>query len=178
VVFQEQTRRRLRGGGLALFTLGLFSLGFGIAAPHLAPDRAPVPVAYATASRLPGTGPFGGTLALYGNPAGTVPPAPQFGCTVRDASGRPAGGRLTQDGLGRLDRRVVDDRPLLPVLRVTDPSPEQSLTCTGPAARETGPLYLIATTGQRDLVPMAAFSFATCAIVLGVAATIALRPID
>jgi hypothetical protein len=173
-VFQDQTRRRLRAGGLLLVVLGLISLGLGIATPQLAPDRYPALVTVGEPAVLPGAGPFGGRVALYGR---SVTPE-SLGCRVSTARGRaitlrPAGAAA----LATLDRRVIDGQAVVPVLELRSAPSGSTITCTGPGSVASQPMYLIVSAGQRDLVPMAAFSFATLALVLGVAALIGLRPL-
>lgn len=175
MVLQEGTRRRLRAGGLILLVAGLLSLGFGVAAPHLAPDRVPLRVLPGRPAPLFGAGPFGGAVGLYagGTATGSGPASlEEFGCTTGDGAGA-----LTRAGLARFGERVVDDVALVPVGRVVKPSSGRAITCTGPAATGASALYLILEPGQRDLAPMAAFSVAAFGIVLGLAATIALRPL-
>jgi hypothetical protein len=176
-MIQHRTRRRLRAGGLLAIVLGLLSLGYGFAAPSLAPDLPPRPVPVDRPVALPRTGPFGGTLALYGNPAlsGARPSLAQLGCTLRTRTGTIAGRGLSASGAAGLDRLVVDGRALVPLLAITGTSSGSTISCPAGASQ---PLYLIVTTGRRDLVPMAAFSFATLALVLGSAGLIAMRPVD
>jgi hypothetical protein len=179
VAYRERTRRQLRAAGLLLAVLGLASFGFGIAAPALAPDVAPVPVAVGTATPLPATGPFGGTVTLYG--AATDSPGPNqnlLACTRQTADGRTSRAGLSEEGAAALERRVVNGRALLPLLQIRDAAPDQRIRCTGAGAYAVQPLYLLTTVGQRDLVPMAAFSFGTLAVALGLAAVAGFRPID
>jgi hypothetical protein len=177
VVRTETTRRRLRAGVLLLALTGLLSLGFGLAAPSLAPEVPPVPVPLGEPVPLPATGPFGGTLALYGAANGaTRPDLDRLGCRLRTGTGRVTG--LSERGAAGLDRRVVEGTALVPLLRIESSAPDWTIACDGPGEADVQPLYLISTTGQRDLVPMAAFSFATLALVLGIAGAVLLRPID
>ena len=180
MVYQERTRRRLRAALLLLAVIGLASLGFGVAAPSLAPDVAPVPVPLGEAVRLPDPGPFGGTVALYGaatDATGISPTVELLGCRLSTDHGDGTETGLSERGSRRLDRRVVDGRAMLALLEVQG-SAERSIRCDGAGAIGLQPLFLITTTGQRDLVPMAAFSFATLALVLGIAGAVVLRPLD
>jgi hypothetical protein len=173
-VFQDQTRRRLRAGGLLLVLLGLISVALGIAAPQLAPDLAPALVTLGRPARLPAAGPFGGRVALYGRATS----AELLGCQVATARGRPF--TLHPAGVGTLatlDRRVVDGRAVVPMLEFSSAPSGSTITCIGPGAVAAQPMYLIVSAGQRDLVPMAAFSLATLALALGFAAVIGLRPL-
>lgn len=168
-------RRRL--GFLAVGIIGLISLGCGIAAPSLAPDVAPVPVLLGRPARLPAPGPFGGTLALYGASTDTVPPPiDQLGCQLRTDTGRAVNIGLSKRGTTSLDRPVVGNQALLPLAKIEGASSDWTITCESPVAPAIEPLYLVATTGQRDLMPMAAFSFAALALVLGIAGVIVFRP--
>lgn len=179
MVYQEHTRRWLRAGLLLLSALGLLSLGFGIAAPSLAPDLPPMPVAVGEPTRMPKIGPFGGTLALYGASTEAAPPnLEQLGCRLQNGAGRTTQVGLSEQGAASLDRRVVDGRALLPLLRITAEPSDGDLICDGTGADSVQPLYLITTIGQRDLVPMAAFSFAALALALGIAGAVAFRPIE
>lgn len=175
MVYAEHVRRRLRISLIALAGLGFASLCFGFAAPSLAPDVAPVPVVPGTATALPPAGLFGGTLALYGAPTDELPAtAERLGCRLQD--GRSTRTGLSPRGAADLDRRVVAGTALRPQLVIRGSSPEWTITCDGAGSLTMQPMYLITSSGQRDLVPMAAFSFATLALVLGVAGGVRLRP--
>jgi hypothetical protein len=177
VVYQERTRRRLRAGLLLLAVLGLGALGFGLAAPNLAPDVAPVPVRIGSPTALPSVGPFGGTLALYGNSSVNADQG-RLNCILQTGKGPAPESALSERAAADLDRRVVDEQALLPLLAIRNSSPDWTITCDGPAATAAQPLFLLATTGQRDLVPMAAFSLATLALVLGIAGVVVFRPLE
>jgi hypothetical protein len=172
-----QTRMRRRAGSLALSLLGLISFGFGFAAPSLAPEVPPVPVLLGQPARLHVPGPFGGTLALYGASTEIVPPPVELlGCQVRTDTGREVRTGLSDHGTASLDRPVVGNQALLPLATIEGASSGWTITCDSPAATAIEPLYLITTNGQRDLMPMAAFSFATLSLVLGVAGVVVFRP--
>jgi len=173
------TRRRKRLAAVVLTGFGLACLASGILAPTLAPDRPPVPVPTATPTRLPATGIFGGTVALYGRPAANVPTPGQLGCRLITGSGTPAGvDQFSAGNAVALDRLVIDQVAVLPLFTVEDAPDSATVACSSAATDDTQPLYLVATQGRRDLVPMAAYSLATLALVLGIAGVITQRPLD
>lgn len=177
VAHTESTRRQLRAGMLLLAVLGLGSLGLGFSVPSLAPDVPPVPVPLSMPVTLPKAGPFGGTVALYGAPTeGWAPADDLSGCRLESGSGRATELELSERRADDLDRRVLSGRALVPLLKIQDASSDWTITCAGPGAIGAQPLYLVTTSGHRDLIPMAAFSFATLAIAVGIAGTVTYRP--
>ena len=168
-----RNRRLLRIGFGLLAGAGLISLGLGLAVPATTKDPTPIPIALSTAVPLPAAPHFGGRLVVYGHPTTTG----RIDCTVRsETTDRSA--LLSASAAEGEDRLVVDGVAVRPLLLVTDPPSPSNILCTGGFAATSLPLYLIATNGHRDELPMAAFSFATLALVLGLAGAISLRPPD
>jgi hypothetical protein len=156
--------------------VGFAALGLGLGAAALTGDTVPQPIAGQRWTRLPWAGVFGGQVAIYGHPsAERAPSAAQLGCTLATA-GLPASGAVSRDGVGDLDRVVLDGTALDPLLRVVGSA--DAVRCTGSAAGSSGPLFAVVQRGVDDMVPMAAYSLTSLALVLGVAGVLLLRPTD
>jgi hypothetical protein len=172
------TRFRLRVASAVLVTIGVACVALGLLAPHLGQVSGPVRLSVGQKVKLPERPHFGGSVAVYVAPDTLASDrmAEQLGCRVRSADGQeimPA--PLSGVGVARLDHRVVDGHALLPVLIVTGGTNGGSITCSGPAAT-TSPVYLLSSSSSQAMVPMAAFSAASLALVLGVVGTVRLRP--
>jgi hypothetical protein len=179
VYLSDRARNRWRLASALLCSLGLVCLFYGFAVPAVSQnDDVPIPVKTGAVVPLPPERLLDGTLAVYGHP--TTQPAPtadQLGCEIRK-DGEPLTGALSAVLALPLDRLVVDGVALTPLLAVPNPAPDRTISCTGPYAATSQPLYLMRSGGQRDELPMAAFSFAALAIVMGIAGVIVLRPIE
>lgn len=167
----DRNRRRLRAASATLAAAGILAVGAGATAPRLAPDRDPLPLAAGAGVRAPDPGPFGGRVLLYGVPAGRFSGQPS-GADLGCSSG---GTRWTTTADGA-DRLVIGGQAVVPLLVMPAGAAGRTVRCTGPAATALTPLYLVTTVGVRDEVPMAAFSFASLALVLGGVGCWRLRP--
>jgi len=169
-------RRRVRVLAGILLAAGLAAVVLGIWTTQTKGSERPAPFWAGVAASVPDPGPFGGRVGLYGAtlPAGGSTPE-SLGCTS-SAGGRRApllwSGDQHTEGDFALEHRVVAGVALVPLLEI-EPVDGATLRCTrvGPAA----PLYLVATTGVRDMVPMSSFSFASLALVVGGAGVLMLR---
>ena len=175
----DRVRRRLRVGSVARVLVGRAALALGLSGWPRSWIGEQIPLAPGARVDIPTQAAFGGTVALYGTPSADRTPAPtELGCLVTGPSGRPLAGALSQRHLESLDRLVIHDTAVLPLLQIVEGPGDASLTCTGPAATGSQPMYLVSRAGAGAMVPMAAFSLATLALVLGSAGVLTLRPAD
>lgn len=174
----DRVRRRLRVGACVLVLLGLASLTLGLSGWPRSWTGAQIALAPGSRAEIPTRAAFGGTVALYGTLQADRTPSPdELGCTVTGRSG-PLAGALSQENLDALDRLVIHDTAVLPLLQVVHGAGTTTLSCTGPAATGSQPMYLVSRAGAGAMVPMAAFSLATLALVLGSAGVVTLRPAE
>lgn len=175
------TRFRLRVASAVLVVLGVACVALGLLAPQLSRVSGPVRLSVGQQVMLPERPHFGGSVAVYVATdtlatSASDQMAEQLGCQVRSADGQNVvSGRLSGAGVTGLDRRVVDGHALLPMLIVTGGTNGASITCSGPAATSS-PVYLLSSSSSQAMVPMAAFSTASLALVLGAAGMVGLRP--
>jgi hypothetical protein len=169
----ERSRRQWRTVAGLIGGLGLLIAALGLLAPRVGADTRPRPVLPGADVELPAAGFFGGVVAVYGRPTTDRPPTmADLGCTAST-------GTVTQQGVDSLDRLVVGDVAVVPVLRlVRGPSDggRGRLLCSGPASRAIQPVYVVARPGAEDMVPMASFSVASLFCTLGGAGLLLLRP--
>ena len=173
------TRFRLRAASAVLVVIGLACLLLGLLAPQLGRVSGPVRLSVGQQVELPERPRFGGSLAVYvgTDTLASAQMAEQLACRVRSADGQEVVPTpLSGAGVAALDRRVVDGQALLPLLVVTAGTNGASIMCSGPVAVTDGPVYLLSSSGSQAMVPMAAFSAASLALVLGVAGMVGLRP--
>jgi hypothetical protein len=177
VSLREPVRRRLRVGCGVAFAAGAVMVSSGLLLNHAADARPPARVLDGTAVALPEPGAFGGRVGVYGVPASAQWPTPEeLGCTLVGAK---PGARLAPrvddvSGPASMDRRVISTVALAPLLELVPSDAGGSLECS--RASSVGPVYVVATSGVQDLAPMAAFSLASLALVVGGAGLLMLRP--
>ena len=169
-------RQRVRGLAGVLLVLGLAAVAFGLWTAHTKTSERPQPFWAGVAAPVPVPGPFGGRVGLYGATRSALSTtAEELGCTST-AGGGPAPELWSGDqhtmGDFALEQRVVSGVALTPLLEI-EAVGNATLLCTNVSA--AAPLYLVATTGVRDMVPMSAFSFASLALVVGAAGVVMLR---
>jgi hypothetical protein len=169
-------RIRWRLASAALLAVGLGALGLGLWSTTGGRDTAPRPIPAQQWTALPSAGIFGGRVAVYGHPDTELAPTPaQLGCRLSYA-GRLVQGGLSPDGTADLDRLVSDGWALVPLLVVTVDA--DHVRCSGPALATSAPVYAVVQRGVDDMVPMAAFSLTSLAVVLGLAGLVLLRPTE
>ena len=158
------TRRRAVLTGLAAASLllgaGAFVLGWSVqSSPE---DRTPVPLAVGQVVTAPDRVSFVGDLVVYGTPGtGSRPDLDDLGCVVTEG-----GGPLSTDAAAREDRIVVGGNGLVPLVSYPGRT-GYSIACTGPAAVEASPLYLVPGATSRALVPLGSYSLAALTVPLG-----------
>ena len=150
---------------------------------HSASNGDPVPVPSGSAVALPAPGPLGGRVGVYGVPSSaTWPSASELGCSLQGSrpgtelvsrADGPAGADAA-DGPATMDRRVIAGSAVAPLLEVVPADGGGTLTCTRTVG--VAPVFVVPTSGVRDLAPMAAFSLASLALVVGGAGLLTLRP--
>ena len=77
------------------------------------------------------------------------------------------GDGLTPDGKGQLDRLVIDEIAVTGLAVVTGSGGGRTITCSGAGVAGLQPMYLVARPGVDAMVPMAAYSLASLALVVG-----------
>lgn len=168
-----RSRARLFCGLLVLLGLGLALSGAGISRGG-GIDR-PTPFWPGLEVAVPDPGPFGGRVALYGAATASSPGTEPPDCRADTPDGDTArvwSGPGHTTGPDALERRVVDGIALVPLVEI-EPVAGARLRCTDAGGR--APLYLITSGGVRDMAPMAVYSLATLALVLGGAGVLMLR---
>lgn len=181
MTLREPVRRRLRASCGTALVLGAGMLAAGLWLQHADHDVTPVPIRSGLTVAWPDPGPFGSRIALYGvSSTAQWPTANDLGCRLDGATsgarlvGRQAGPAVGgTSGPATLDRRVINGVAVLPLLEVV-PAARGSLTCDSLA--DVTPAYVVRTSGVQNLAPMAAFSFASLAVVVGAGGVLTLRP--
>ena len=126
--------------------------------------------------QLPRPGLFAGGLTLYGRPpsGADAPSAADLGCTVT----RPGGQTRKPFDMAWVDHReqTVDGRRLAPLLSVPRNPTGATLTCSGPAATDAAPLYLLSGGLDAGLMRVMLLVFAALGLVVGTTTVLVLRP--
>lgn len=162
-VSSERRRLTVRVAAAVLLAIGVVSAALGTLAPRWSADTTPRRVHGGSSTQqagtaLPDTGRFGGQVALFGQLRDAhLPTAEELGC---DRPVRP-------DTAGRLDRLVIGDVAVTGLAVISTGRAEETITCSGSAMVAVQPLYLVARPGVDAMVPMAAFSAASLALVVG-----------
>lgn len=153
----------VRVGAGTLLAIGVAAAALGALAPRWSADTTPRRMFALPGTALPGTalpdaGRFGGEVAIYGRLRDPpLPTAADLGC---DRPVRP-------DRTGRLDRLVIDDVAVTGLVVVAHARAASTISCSGGAVALVQPLYLVARPGVDAMVPMAAFSVASLAVMVG-----------
>ena len=177
MALREPVRRRLRVGCGVAFVAGVAMLGGGLLLDRAVSVPPPARVLDGVPVALPEPSPFGGRVAVYGVATSAHwPTADELGCTLDGAAPGAALVPRTDDvtGPAAMDRRVIAATAVAPLLEVVPADAGGTLVCsrTVPVA----PAFVVATPGVQELAPMAAFSLASLALVVGGAGLLMLRP--
>lgn len=177
MALREPVRRRLRISCGVAFAAGVAMVAGGLLLNHATDVQPPARVLDGAAVALPEPSPFGGRVGVYGVAVSSHwPSADELGCRLEGAS---PGARLvarTDDvtGPASMDRRVIAATAVAPLLEVVPADAGGALVCT--RTLPVAPVFLVSTPGVRELAPMAAFSLASLALVVGGAGLLMLRP--
>lgn len=154
----------------ALLVVGVAALVLGWTVQTSPEDRTPVPLAVGEVWTAPERPLFVGDLVVYGTPDGGARPGlDELGCVVTEG-----GGPLSTSAAAAQDRIVVQGRGLVPLVSYPGQA-GYSVACTGPAAAEAAPLFVVPGATSRTLVPLGAYCVAALAVPLGLVGLLMLR---
>lgn len=161
----DRRRNRIRLASSCLLAVGVAAVALGILAPRWSADPEPQPVGAAgQVTPLPEAGWFGGEVALYGQlRTDRLPTADELGCVVSPQ----ARGPVRPDRGGQLERLVIDGVAVTGLAVVPESGSGSALTCAGARVADLQPMYAVARPGVDAMVPMAAYSLASLAVVGG-----------